>query len=103
MASKSKRKVSRSTLPARKARFRSPDAKAIWTIRHAARLRADGRGSISQSELAAESSVGDDTVSKIERRIGVSKRSANRVFDALNVRHGGKLKKGRYVTRLVGA
>jgi DNA-binding XRE family transcriptional regulator len=74
-----------------------PSDEAIWGIRDAKRLRTDGKGAITQAKLAEEAEVGDDTVSKIERGIGVTRRMANKVFEALNVHHDGMLKREHYV------
>lgn len=73
---------------------------AIWGIRDAKRLRTDGKGAITQTKLANEAGVGDDTVSKIERSIGVTRRMVNRVFEALNVHHDGKLRYEHYVIEI---
>lgn len=76
------------------------DAGAVWLLVGAKDLRTDGDGSITQSELAQEAGVGDDTVSKIERGVGVSKRMVNKVFEALNARHGKKLKRDERIKKV---
>jgi DNA-binding XRE family transcriptional regulator len=83
--------AARTTLSRTPAGENNPE-EAVWGIRNAKRLRTDGKGAITQAKLAEEAGVGDDTVSKIERGIGVSRRMVNKVFEALNVHHDGKLK-----------
>jgi predicted transcriptional regulator len=75
-------------------------ARAEWTVRDAKRLRVDGDKHHTQDALAKEAGVTGDTVSKIERRIPVSRRSAMKVFDALNKCHESGLKQSRLVVRV---
>jgi DNA-binding XRE family transcriptional regulator len=77
----------------------SSDSGDLWVLFKAKELRTDGDGSITQRELAKEAGVSDDTVSKIERGIGVSKRMVNKVFEALNAHHGKKLKREEHVKK----
>lgn len=102
MSKKPTRKKAKGSRAAKSvARGRAPrDTDALWTVKNARQLRLDGHGSVTQAKIAAEADLGDDTVSKIERGKGVSQRSANRLFEALNKRNEDKLKRNRCVVKL---